>query len=165
MQAPTRAVAALPDPCPFCGGRPVRKAPLLGSARIGVKVAGTGASLRTKGSGASYLRCDGCAREFVPAERDIGNILSGLEVDPRVLPLIRLYHGEGVTVTDLLTAYRTAIVRKVHRYRSLVSVSVAKREILICFRRRGVRTFGTFARRTGKQGSGDHYVFKGLGMA
>ena len=138
--------------------------PLLDGAKISVKVAGTGASLRTKGSGESYLRCNGCAREFVPAERDIENILSGLEVEDRVPPLIALYHGEGVTVTDLLTAHRTAIVRRAHRYRSLVSVSVAKKEILVCFCHRGIRTFGTFARKAGRSGRGDHYMFKGLSM-
>ena len=137
--------------------------PALAGARIGVKVAGTGASLRTKGSGESYLRCNGCAREYVPAERDIENILSGLEVEDRVPPLIALYHGEGVTVTDLLTAHRTAIVRRAHRYRSLVSVSVAK-EILVCFRHKGIRTFGTLARKAGRSGRGDHYMFKGLNM-
>ena len=80
-------------------------------------------------------------------------------------PLITLYHGEGVTVTDLLTAHRTAIVRRAHRYRSLVSVSVAKKEILICFCRRGIRTYGTLARKAGRSGRGDHYMFKGLNMA
>lgn len=157
---------AAPDPCPFCGGRPVRKRPALDGARFGVRVAGTGASLRAKRSGESYLRCNGCGTEYVPAERDIENILSGLEVEPWVPPLIGLYHGEGVTVTDLLTAHRTAIVRKVHHYRSYVSVSTAKREIVICFRHNGVRTFGTFARRGGgRGGGGDRYVFRGLGMA
>ena len=137
----------------------------MAGARIGVQVAGTGASLETKESDTSYLRCDGCAREFVPAERDIGTILSGLRVDSRVPHLIGLYHGEGVTVTDLLTAHRTAIVRRAHQYRSLVSVSVAKKEILICFCHRGVRTYGTFARKAGRSGRGDHYMFKGLNMA
>ena len=158
-------MAAPPEPCPFCGGRPARVRPLLDGAKIGVKAAGIGASLETKRSGESYLRCNGCAREFVPAERDIENILFGLEVADRVPPLITLYHGEGVTVTDLLTAHRTAIVRRAHRYRSLVSVSVAKKEILICFCRRGVRTYGTFARKAGRSGRGDHYTFKGLNMA
>ena len=157
-------MAAPPETCPFCGGRPAWVRPLLDGARIGVRVAGAGASLRTRGSGESYLKCNGCAMEFVPAERDIENILSGLEVEDRVLSLIRLYYGEGVTVTDLLTAYRTAIVRKAHHYRSYVSVSVARNEITICFCRRGVRTFGTFAR-VSKPGAGDHYVFKGLGKA
>ena len=157
-------MAAPPDPCPFCGGRPARVRPLLDGAKIGVKVAGIGPSLKMKRSSESYLRCNGCAREYVLADRDIENILSGLEVEDRVPPLIGLYHGEGVTVTDLLTAHRTAIVRKAHRYRSLVSVSVAKREILICFCRKGIRTFGTFARKTGKSGGGDHYTFKGLNM-
>ena len=83
---------AAPDPCPFCGGRPVRKRPALDGARIGVRVAGTGASLRAKGSGETYLRCNGCGTEYVPAERDIGNILSGLEVEPWVPPLIQLTH-------------------------------------------------------------------------
>ena len=156
-------MAAPSTTCPFCGGRPVRKRPILDGAKIGVRVAGIGASLETKRSGGSYLRCNGCAREYVPAERDIGNILSGLEVEPWVPPLIGLYHGEGVTVTDLLTAHRTAIVRKVHHYRSYVSVSTAKKEIVVCFRRGGVRTFGTFVRRAGKRGSGDRYVFRGLG--
>ena len=137
----------------------------MAGAKIGVKAAGTGASLKMKRSGESYLRCNGCAREYVPAERDIENILFGLEVEDRVPPLIVLYHGEGVTVTDLLTAHRTAIVRRAHRYRSLVSVSVAKREILICFCHRSVRTFGTFARKAGRFGRGDHYMFKGLNMA
>ena len=138
--------------------------PALAGARISVKVAGTGASLRTKGSGESYLRCNGCAREYVPAERDIENILSGLVVEDRVPPLITLYHGEGVTVTDLLTAHRTAIVRRAHRHRSLVSVSVAKKEILVCFRHKGIRTYGTFAYKAGRFGRGDHYMFKGLNM-
>ena len=157
-------MAAPPDPCPFCGGRPAKVKPLLAGARIGVQVAGTGASLETKESDSSYLRCDGCAREFVPAERDIGTILSGLRVDSRVPHLIGLYHGEGVTVTDLLTAHRTAIVRRAHRYRSLVSVS-ASRKILICFLYKDVRTFGTFARKAGKSGGGDHYVFERVSKA
>ena len=159
-------MAASPDLCPFCGGRPARVRPALDGAKIVVKAAGIAASLETKRSGESYLRCNGCAREYVPAERDIGNILSGLEVEDRVPPLIALYHGEGVTVTDLLTAHRTAIVRKVHHYRSYVSVSTAKKEIVVCFRRGGgARTFGTFVRKEGKRGSGDRYVFRGLGKA
>ena len=158
-------MAAPPDPCPFCGGRPARVRPLLDGARIGVQVAGAGASLETKRSGRSYLRCDGCGAEYVPAERDVENILSGLRVEPEVLPRIRMYHGEGVTVTDLLAAHRTAIVRKAHRYRSLLSVSVAKREIVICFCRGGVRTYGTFARRGKKSGDGYHYVFRELNKA
>ena len=158
-------MAAPPDPCPFCGGRPARVRPALDGVKIGIKAAGTGASLKMKRAGESYLRCNGCAREYVPAERDIENILSGLEVEDRVPPLIALYHGEGVTVTDLLTAHRTAIVRRAHRYRSLVSVSVAKKEILVCFRHKGIRTYGTFARKAGRSGRGDHYMFKGLNMA
>ena len=158
-------MAAPPDPCPFCGGRPARVRPLLDGAKIGVKVTGIGASLKMKRSGRSYLRCDGCGAEYVPAERDVENILSGLRVEPGALARIRLYHGEGVTVTDLLTAHRTAIVRRAHHYRSLVSVSVAKREILICFCRGGIRTYGTFARRGKRSRDGHHYVFKELNKA
>ena len=158
-------MAAPPGPCPFCGGRPGRVRPLLDGARIGFQVAGTGATLETKRSGKSYLQCDGCGAEYVPAERDIGTILSGLRVEAGVLHRIRLYHGEGVTVTDLLTAHRTAIVRRAHHYRSLVSVSPAKKEILICFCRGGVRTYGTFARRRKRSGDGDHYVFRELNRA
>lgn len=139
--------------------------PFLNVAKIGIQVAGTGASLRTRKSGRPYLGCDGCSAEFVPAERDIRNILSGLRVEQRVLPRIRLYHGEGVTVTDLLTEHRTAIVKRVRRYRSYVSVSVPRNEILICFCCGGVRTYGTFARRSKRSGYGDHYVFKELNKA
>lgn len=158
-------MAAPSATCPFCGGRPIRKRPLLDGALIAFHTALGGASVEPKQSGESYLKCNGCAREFVPADRDIENILLGLRVEPSVLPLIRRYHGEGVTVTDLLTEYRTDIVRKAHHYRSCVSVSAARNEIIICFRRRGVRTFGTFAQKSDTSGGGDHYIFRGLSKA
>lgn len=152
-------------PCPFCGGNPIRKWPLLDGAKIAFHTALGSASVEPKQSGESYLKCNGCAREFVPADRDIENILLGLKVEPGVLPLIMRYHGEGVTVTDLLTKHRTDIVRKAHHYRSRVSVSAARNEIIICFRRSSVRTFGTFAQKSDKSGGGDHYIFKGLSKA
>ena len=158
-------MAAPAAPCPFCGGRPIRKRPLLDGAKIAFHTALGGASVEPEQSGETYLKCNGCAREFVPADRDIENILFGLRIEPSVPHLIRRYHGEGVTVTDLLTKHRTDIVRKAHHYRSRVSVSAVKNEIIICFRRRGVRTFGTFAQKSDKSGGANYYIFKGLSKA
>lgn len=111
----------------------------------------------------SYLRCHGCTMEFVRADRDVGNILAGLRVERRVAGRVRLYYGEGVTASDLLARHRTAMARKASRYRSLASVSVSKRELFVCFRRGGVRTFGSFVKKS--SGGGEYYVFTELSMA
>lgn len=160
-------MAAPSDPCPFCGGNPIRKRPLLDGATIDFRTAvGIDLSL-TLNSGESYLKCRGCTREYVPADRDVRSILHDLEVKDGVQDLIELYHGEGVTVADLVKNCRTGIVRKARRYRSYVSVSAARNEIIVCFLRGGVRTFGTFARKSGRPGGGggDRYILKGLSRA
>lgn len=160
-------MAAPSAQCPFCGGNPIRKRPLLDGTKIDFHTAvGINLSLTLK-SDESYLKCRGCTREYVPAYMDVRNILHDLEPRDGVQDLIELYHGEGVTVADLVENCRTGIVRKAHRYRSYVSVSVARNEIIICFLRGGVRTFGTFARKGGKPGggAGDRYILKGLSKA
>lgn len=134
-----------PCTCPFCGAKASLKKPSLDGIRLGGKVAGTGLSIRAR-SKETYLHCNGCTFEFVRADRDIATIAAGLRVDPRVAYQIRHYHGEGVTVSDLLGRSITGMARKVNRIRSLASVSVARDELLVCFLHGGVRTFGSFVK-------------------
>lgn len=148
--------------CPFCGGRAHRVRPILAWARLGVTVGGTGGFLDIRRP-ESYLRCHGCTMEFVRADRDVGNILAGLRVERRVAGRVRHYYGEGVTASDLLARHRTAMARRASRCRSLASVSVSRKELFVCFRRGGVRTFGSFVKRS--SGDGEYYVFTELSMA
>ena len=149
--------------CPFCGGRAFPKRPLLDKMRLGGRVAGTGLSLRAR-SKETYLHCNGCTIDFVRADRDIKTIEAGLRIDPRAALQIKHYHGEDVTVYDLLHSCVTGMARMVRPGRSLASVSVDKDELLVCFLHRGIRTFGSLVRRRDRNG-GYHYVLTGLSKA
>ena len=153
-----------PRTCPFCGGRALRKRPALAGAKVSAALAGTGASLEAPRS-APYLHCNGCTFDFVRADRDVKTIAAGLHVDPRVAHQIRHYHGEGVTVSDLLDRSVIGMARRVHRLRSLVSVSVARDELLVCFLHGGIRTFGSFVKSDGGPGGTTRYTFRGLSRA
>ena len=164
LRAQARRVAD-PAHCPFCGGRPAKRGTALDGVKIGFRAAGVEASIDAKGSGETYYRCNGCMIEYADAERDIETILRGLRVEHEVAYQIRAYYGDGPTATDLLTRHRTAIVRRAHRRRSVLSVSVDGGELIACFLYNGVRTFGTLARVDGGPGGTSHYVFRGLGRA
>ena len=154
---------AAPDTCPLCGGASIRQAPLLDRLKE-VGIPAVGGSVKIRKSGEGYLKCHGCTAEFVHVERDIEPIMNGLTVQSHIPDQIKRYHGEAVKVSDLLTRHRTAIIRRVSARRSLLGVSVAKKELIVCFRYRGVRTFGSFVRRTDPE-RGAHYVFTELSMA
>ena len=164
LRAQARRVAD-PAHCPFCGGRPAKRGPALDGVKIGFRAAGVEASIDAKGSGETYYRCNGCMIEYADAERDIETILRGLRVEREVAYQIRAYYGDGPTATDLLTRHRTAIVRRAHRRRSVLSVSVDGGELIACFLYNGVRTFGTLAKTDGGPGGTSYYVFRGLGRA
>ena len=132
---------------------------------MGAAAGGLGGSLRAPAPGESYLWCNGCAIAYVPAERDIATILSGLRVERRVAYQTRCYYGEGPTPTGLLTRHRTAIVRRVNIRRSILSVSVARDELIACFLYGGVRTFGSLVKRDDGPGGTSRYTLRWLGRA
>ena len=152
-----------PRTCPFCGGRALRMVPLLDGARLGVKVAGTGLSLKAPRSGQSYLHCNGCMIDYIRADRGVETVTSGLLAEPLAALRARLYYGEGVSVSDLLHCHCTGMARRVRPGRSLASVSVVKGELLACFSYGGVRTYGSLVLR--RTGGIDRYVLRGLGRA
>ena len=159
------AMPRRPDPCPFCGGRPVKRGPWLAGARISAKGGGIGGSLRSPGPCDTYLKCNGCMIEYVSAERDIETILRGLRVEHEVAFQMRCYYGEAMTVEKLLAGCRTAIVRRANRRRSVLSVSVDGSELIVCFLHEGVRTFGSFVKTDDGPGGTSHYVFRSLSRA
>ena len=123
-----------------------------------------GGSLSMEKSGEEYLKCGGCRAEFIRAERDIEVIMNGLEVSRNVPVQIRHIYNENVAVSDLLTKHRTAIIRRVNARRSLLGVSAAKKELIICFKYKKTRTFGSFARKADPL-RGARYVFTELSLA
>lgn len=158
---PASAVAP-PDTCPICGATSIRRAPLLDRLKeLGIPAVGGG--FKTRKSGEEYLKCHGCGAEFVPIDRDIKTIMNGLVVQENVPDQIEHYYKKRIKVTDLLTRHRTAIIRRVNVKRSVLGVSAAKKELIICFMYRGVRTFGTFVRERDPE-RGVHYVFTEMSM-
>ena len=153
----SRATVNAGDPCPFCGGRLHVKGPLAGRIKeAGVGIAGSGGSAKLRKSGDTYFTCNGCMMAFVDADRDIEGILHNLKAGANIAHRTRHFYGEGVSPRELLEDYRTAIVRKAHPQRSLLSVSLAKRELIICFSYNGIRTYGSFIRKR------DRYIFREL---
>ena len=84
-----------------------------------------------------------------------------LEAEENVSILIKYYYPEGVTLTDLITKYRTGIVRKHSDKASWISNLIVKRQLYICFNYKGKRTFGTFVRK--KKGK-HYYTMKTMGV-
>ena len=148
--------------CPLCGGASIRRAPLLDRLReLGIPAVGGG--FKTRKSGEEYLKCHGCTAEFVHTDRDIKTIMNGLAVQENVPAQIEHYYKRQIRISDLLTRHRTAIIRRVSARRSMLGVSTAKRELIICFMYRGVRTYGTFVRESDPE-RGVRYVFTELSM-
>ena len=145
------------DPCPFCGGCLLVKGPLAERIKeAGVGIAGSGGSAKLRKSGDTYFTCNGCMKAFVDADRDIEGILCGLKSKANIAHRTRHFYGEGVTPSELLENHRTAILRKANPRRSLLGVSLARKELIICFSYNGIRTYGSFIRK------GDHYIFREL---
>lgn len=122
----------------------------------GVDIAGSGGSAKLRKSGDTYFTCNGCMKAFVDADRDIEGILRGLKSKANIAHRTRHFYGEGVTPSELLENHRTAILRKANPRRSLLGVSLARKELIICFSYNGIRTYGSFIRK------GDHYIFREL---
>ena len=152
-----------PRTCPFCGGRALRKRPLLGGVELGAGMAGVALSVKSPRSKESYLHCNGCMIDYIRADRDVETVAAGLLVGPWVALQARHYYGEGVAVSDLLRRHCTGMARRVHPLRSIASVSVAKNELLACFSYAGVRTFGSLVRR--RRGGVGRYVLGELDKA
>ena len=145
------------DPCPFCGGCLLVKGPLAERVEeAGVSIAGSGGSAKLRKSGDTYFTCNGCMMAFVDADRDIEGILRGLKSKANIAHRTRHFYGEGVTPRELLENHRTAILRKANPRRSLLGVSLARKELIICFSYNEIRTYGSFIRK------GDHYIFREL---
>lgn len=156
---------ALQDQCPFCGGRPVERGPWLEGAKIGASAGGIGASLRLASSSEAYLKCYGCMIEYVDTGRDAKTLLPGLQVERRAALQIRCHYGRGMTASGLLARHCAAVVRRVRGRRSILSVSVDGDELIACFSRSGVRTFGSLVGEDDGLGGTSHYTFRGLSRA
>jgi len=107
------------DICPFCGGKPIKKNPLLD--RITKVRAGGGASqvsahgsveMNANPQKEEYYLCNGCNQKYVWAPIDIDLIIKHLDAEENIAKLIYHYYKDEVMLTDLLTKYRTGIVRK-----------------------------------------------------
>lgn len=158
----TAPAVAPSDTCPLCGGTSIKRAPLLDRLKeLGIPA--VGGTVKTRKSGEEYLRCHGCTAEFVYAERDIKTIMNGLLVQDNVPAQIEHYYKRQIKIPDLLRKHRTAIIRRVNVKRSMLGVSASKKELIICFMYRGVRTSGTFVRETDPE-RGVHYAFTELSM-
>lgn len=150
--------------CPFCGGRGLPRRPgmdrLSGSS---VSVGPASLHLAVDPKGERYYMCRGCNMAFVFAEREIETMLPGMIVGPNIPILVRHYYGDDTTVRALLTEHRTAMVRKVRGRLSLLAPVAAGSELVMCFRHKGVRTFGSFRRKRGDRGY--YYAFEELNRA
>ena len=153
---------ARPSTCPFCGGRPVERGPWLAGTEMGASAGGIGASLRLPGRRESYLKCYGCMIEYVDTGRDVKTLLPGLQVERRAALQIRCHYGRGMTASWLLARHCTAVVRRVSGLRSILSVSVDGDELIACFSRGGVRTFGSLVGEDDGLGGTSHYTFRRL---
>lgn len=122
-------------------------------------IAGSGVRAKLRKSNDAYFTCNGCMKAFVDADRDIEGILRNLRSGANIAYRIKYFYGDEITPRELLEEHRTAIVRKANPRRSLLSVSLAKRDLIICFSYNGIRTYGSFARR------GDSYIFMELSSA
>lgn len=136
------------------------KEPLAGRVEeAGGSIAGSGISAKLRKSDDAYFACNGCTMAFVDADRDIEGILYNLKSGANIAYKTRHFYGGEITPRELLEDYRTAIVRKVSPKRSLLSVSLAKKELIICFSYKGFRTYGSFIKKK------DHYEFRELSRA
>lgn len=140
--------------CPFCGGNPIKKIPYsdrIKSAKIGAgafEISGEGSiDMDPNPQQEEYYLCNGCNQKYVWADIDINLILEHLEGGENIPKLIKYYYPDGVTLTELLTKYRTGIVRRHSDKFSWLSNLIVKRQLFICFNYKGKRTFGTFIRR------------------
>lgn len=152
--------------CPFCGGQAAIKRPKLDLLKkVGGKAYGFEGYVETRRLKDVYYKCNGCMMEYVCADREIESILAGLEVGDSIQGRIKQYYNEDVSVVDLLTEYSTGMVRKANNYLSFISTHVVKDELIICFRYKKVRTFGTFIKRSRKGSNEVYYLFDELNKA
>lgn len=154
--------------CPFCGSTPIKKHPYsdrIKSAKVGggameVSVKG-GIEIEPNPQKEEYYLCNGCNQQYVWADIDIELILQHLDGLENVPKLIRYYYPDGVTLTDLITNYRTGIVRRHDSKLAWLSNSIIKRHLYICFNYNGTRTFGVFMR---KKKTKYYYTVKTIGV-
>ncbi|MDE1769376.1 MAG: hypothetical protein KGI28_02325 [Thaumarchaeota archaeon] len=159
--------------CPFCGANSIKKLPI--SDRV-KKIGGgaSGAAGPTSGSGSGtielepnpdkepHYKCNGCNKKYVDASLDINIIINNFKCHPIIAMQIAHYYKNKVTLTDLLTVYRTGIVRKPSNFFSPLAEKISKRQLFICFNFNGVRTVGTFVKE--KESDIEYYKMKMLGI-
>ena len=148
------------DPCPFCRGQLHTKRLLSDRVKkVGGRVAGIGASAELRKSGEYYFTCNGCMIKFVDADRDMGIILRNLRAGANIAYRIRHFYGKELPPSKLLTDCRIGIVRKVNPAKSLLGMSIAKKELIVCFSHDEIMTYGSFVKNK------DRYIFKELSQA
>ncbi len=155
------------DPCPFCGGNKIKKLPLSDKVKKANASAGGnsgGIEIESNPDKEFFFKCNGCNFKFVDADRDIKGIMNNLKVGVNIAILIRTYYHENVSVTDLLTNHRVAIVRKPRNFLSFIANKVVDKEVIICFNYNGIRTFGSFVKEKDKEIGIYQYNFKTLGV-
>lgn len=165
---------ANPNICPFCGATPIKKIPYSDriedvgiGGKIGggieegfVELAGKG-KLKVKPNPDQdvYYSCNGCNTTYVWANIDINLLINHLQGNKdKIAMQINHYYAGKVTLHELLTTYRTGIVRKYSKQSWIANWKV-KSLLYVCFNYENIRTFATFMR---KKNSYYYYIMKRL---
>lgn len=157
------------DQCPFCGGKPIKKISYSNQVKkigIGVNAFDVSGSanveMKANQKKEEYFLCNGCDQEYIWADIDIDLILKHLKCEKNISKLIKYYYPENITLTELLTKYRTGMVRKHHGRKSWLPNLIIKSQFYICFNYDGKRTFGAFVRK--KKERYYYYTMKTIGV-
>lgn len=157
-----------PETCPFCGAEPVKKIPygdrikrIGGSGKVSGISAEGNLELTPNPKRQEYLMCNGCDQKYVWASLDINLILNHLNAGENIAMLVHHYYNGEVTLTDLITKYRTGIVRRYSKI-SFLPKKIVNRQLYICFKFKEKRTFGIVVRK--KKNNKYFYTMKTLGV-
>ena len=159
--------------CPFCGGGTIKKIHVFDRVRelggkIGVPHGSAEGTMKmdTAPQKEAYFVCNGCTKEYVWASMDINTLIEHFAADEieahTIASLIGHYYGNHVTLKDLLTKYRTGIVRLHNNKVPYISNKIAKRQLYLCFNYNGIRTFATFIKK--RRNNYYYYSMKAMGI-
>jgi len=156
-------------PCPFCGGKPIRKLPYSDRVKkantsLGITEASvnSGIEIDPNPDAEPHYKCNGCNRKYVDATMDINIIINNLQCEPIIVSQIFHHYGADISLTDLLTKYVVGVVRKPSHVFSFMAEKVSQRQLYVCFNCDGIRTFGTFIKET--ENKIEYYKMKMLGI-
>lgn len=91
-----------------------------------------------------FHKCCNCLMEFSFVDIDIDELLRNTSGEIEIRMLKDHHYPNGPTLCELISTYRTAIVKKPRHTSSYLSDDEINRMIIIPFNYEGVRTYGTF---------------------